>query len=270
MQEVIASLLAKAPPQVLKENLDSISNMQLTELQARVEQNKVDSYNAEVGTLQGYDCPICKNRGGIALLSNGQMVIKECQCMNRRRLTRNLARSGLSSLLEQYTFERYETKAEWQKSAKNKAIDFAEGGRGWFVITGSPGTGKTHLCTAICSSLLDRGKAVKYMLWRDDAPRLKANINDRELYDAQMNEYKDCDVLYIDDFWKGSITEADINLSFELLNSRYNDKRKITIISGEKDIEQILEIDEAIGSRIYEMSKGFLIKTPEGKNYRLL
>ena len=268
MQEIITKILSRAPKEILDQYLGSISNMPLTELQTKVEENKVESFNAEEGSLTGFDCKLCKNKGYIAHVRDGQMIVSECQCMNRRRLTRNLERSGLSSLLDDYTFANYKTEKEWQKNAKNKAIDFAEHPSGWFVITGTPGTGKTHLCTAICSSLLDRGKVVKYMLWRDDAPRLKACVNERDVYEAQMNEYKDADVLYIDDFWKGNITEADINLSFELLNSRYNDRGKITIISGEKDIEQILEIDEAIGSRIYEKSKVYLIKTP-AENYRL-
>ena len=268
MQEIITKILSRAPKEILNQSLGSISNMTLMELQTKVEENKVESFNAEEGSLTGYDCPLCKNRGWIAFIRDGQMAVSECQCMNKRRLTRNLERSGLSSLLDDYTFAKYKTEREWQKSAKEKAIEFAERGQGWFVITGTPGTGKTHLCTAICCSFLDRGKDVRYMLWRDDAPRLKALVNDRELYEEQMNSFKDADVLYIDDFWKGNITEADINLSFELLNSRYNDRKKITIISGEKDVEQILEIDEAIGSRIYEKSKGYLIKTP-AENYRL-
>ena len=241
--------------------------MTSTELRAKVEQSKVDAYNEQTGTMIGYDCPVCKNKGYVGILRDGIMAVSECDCMIRRRTMRRLAQSGLQAIMEDYTFDRYETPKAWQKSAKAKAMDFAEHGNGWFVIVGFPGTGKTHLCTAICGSLLEQNKSVLYMLWRDEAPKLKANVNDRAIYDNVMGEYKAADVLYIDDFWKGSVTDADINLAFELLNSRYN-SRKITILSGEKDIEQMLEIDEAVGSRIYERSKGYLVKTP-AENYRL-
>ena len=138
----------------------------------------------------------------------------------------------------------------------------------WFIISGNSGTGKTHLCTAICGELIKAGKEVRYMLWRDEAPRLKALVNDRFEYDRLISEIKRADVLYIDDFWKGAVTQADINLSFEILNARYNSKQKVTLISSERTIEQILSVDEAIGSRIYERSKGFYIKTPD-ENWRL-
>lgn len=244
-----------------------MSTMTSTALLEKVEQSKVEAYNAQIGSMTGCDCPICKNKGYVGVIRDGIMVVSECACMARRRSLRRLEQSGLQTVMEDYTFDRYETPKAWQKNAKAKAMDFAQHGNGWFVIVGNSGTGKTHLCTAICGSLLEQNKSVLYMLWRDEAPKLKANVNDRAIYDKMMGEYKATDVLYIDDFWKGSVTDADINLAFELLNSRYN-SRKITILSGEKDIEQMLEIDEAVGSRIYERSKGYLVKTP-AENYRL-
>ena len=63
-------------------------------------------------------------------------------------------------------------------------------------------------------------------------------------------------------------SDGDLNVAFELLNARYN-ARKRTIISGERTIGAIMDIDEAIGSRIYERSKnGYCFETsPE--NWRL-
>ena len=245
--------------------------MTLTEQIQSLEESKVKTYNDGEGTLTGYDCPLCKNRGSIAYLKDGVFTVKDCECLNRRRSLRRMEASGLKPVLETYTFDNFVTEKDWQKKAKAKAMSFALNPSGWFVITGYPGTGKTHLCTAICGFLLEQNKSIRYMLWREDAPKIKSCITDTEKYNKLMSDYKNCDVLYIDDFWKGSVTDADINLSFELLNSRYNDRSKITILSGERTVEEMLDIDMAIGSRIYELSKGNLIKTPEGveNNYRL-
>lgn len=49
-------------------------------------------------------------------------------------------------------------------------------------IGGSPGTGKTHLCTAICAKLMDGGIPVRYVQWRGDIPAIKAKVNDAEAY----------------------------------------------------------------------------------------
>lgn len=250
------------PPQ-LKKILgdDGISHTQLAEMKANV-------YNERQGDLGEFDCPICRNKGYVAFVSDDVVKTRECECAAKRRSLKRIRQSGLKDLLATYTFDSFETPKAWMKTAKRTAMDYLTKDDGWFVITGTPGTGKTHLCTAICGELINAGKEVRYMLWREEAPRLKAMVNDREEYEHRMNGYKKVDVLYIDDFLKGNVTEADINLAFELLNSRYNTKRLQTVISSEKTIEQMLDIDEAIGSRIYERSKGSAIKTP-AENWRL-
>ena len=63
--------------------------------------------------------------------------------------------------------------------------------------------------------------------------------------------------------------------AFEILNYRYNNKKLITIISTEQSIDNIIEFDEALGSRIYEMTKDNsahnrnVLKIEDGRNYRL-
>ena len=81
--------------------------------------------------------------------------------------------------------------------------------------------------------------------------------------------------MYIDDLFKtkqgASVTAADINIAFEILNYRYiNDM--LTIISSEKTLREILDIDEAVGSRIYEMAQGYIlnISADPAKNYRMM
>ena len=65
-------------------------------------------------------------------------------------------------------------------------------------------------------------------------------------------------ILLIDDLFKGSITGSDINIMFEIINYRYLNGLPL-IVSCEKSIEEIINIDEAIGSRLYEMSCDYAI-----------
>ena len=231
--------------------------------------SKVEAYNALAGSLGGVDCNLCQNKGFVAAVRDGAIVMRECSCMGKRRSLKRIRESGLMGLLDRYTFDAFQTPEPWQKQAKERAMDFAANGWGrWFVVTGTPGTGKTHLCTAIAGAMLEAGREVRDMLWRNEAPRLKAIVNDREEYEREIRQLKEADVLYIDDFFKGSVSDADINLAFELLNDRYNDNERMTILSSEKTVEDLLDIDEAIGSRIYERSKGYCIKAPN-QNWRL-
>ena len=126
------------------------------------------------------------------------------------------------------------------------------------------------------------GKMVRYMLWRDDVVKLKGNVNDSEAYEKHMSEFKNAEVLYIDDLFKTGKnnegvpqkpTGADTNIAFELLNYRYNNPGLITLISSECRVTDILDIDEAIGGRIAERTiqhgYGINIKPDRTKNYRL-
>ena len=75
-------------------------------------------------------------------------------------------------------------------------------------------------------------------------------------------------VLFIDDLFKGRSTDSDKNIMYELINHRYL-KRLPMIVSTEKYPKDLLAVDEALGSRIIEMSKGYVVEFKESGNYRL-
>lgn len=197
-----------------------------------------------------------------------EISVSECECAIKRRNALRIKRSGLADVMSRYTFEAYKTPDKQTAAIKAAALRYVAESRGeWFVIVGRPGSGKTHICTAIVGKLIEGGKNCKYMLWRDEVRELKALVNDNPAYRERMNLLKNVDVLYIDDFLKGrAVSDGDLNVAFELLNARYN-ARKRTIISGERTIGAIMDIDEAIGSRIYERSKnGYCFETsPENR-----
>lgn len=236
-----------------------------------VAKRKADRYNSERGDLIGYECAECLNRGDFMLTDgSGGTYFRECKCMAIRRGRRRMQKSGLSALLDDYTMDKFQTPEKWQEVAKAKAMAYLSGNENaWFVASGCVGSGKSHLCTAVCKELMLAGDDVQYMLWRDMGASLKASVNDLEVYRAMIDPLKNAKVLYIDDFWKGaSVTDGDINLAFEILNHRYISGRR-TIISTEKPIDRILNIDEATGSRIYQRSKGYYLAFPAGKNWRM-
>lgn len=249
---------------------------------------KAELLNSTIGALDkqdGYSCALCKNKGIIAYpeiseLGYSTVVFRECVCMKPRRSLRRLERSGLKSLIKDYTFERFNVYKPWQGLMLNAARCYAKKPEGWFFVGGQSGSGKTHICTAICRELLLSGRAVIYMLWRDTVAQLKAAVTDEKRYAELINEYKTVDVLYIDDLFKvgrskeaaAQPTSADINVAFEILNYRYNNPALLTVISSEYSIADIISIDEAVGGRIYERAKNgnaCSIKRDRGKNYRL-
>ena len=231
-------------------------------------------YNSRRGDLTGYDCPICRNKGFVFLMKDGYEYTMECECMEKRRGKWRLKRSGLQDMAERYRFETYEAKTSWQKSILAAAECFCEEREGWFYIGGQVGAGKTHICTAIANRLMLQGKGVRYMIWTEEATKLKALKTDDEGYEREINKWKTAEVLYIDDFLKtrnGALpTDGDINLAFEIINARYNNRALRTIFSGERGLNEIMELDEAMGSRIYQRCGKYKLKIGwgEGRNYR--
>ena len=138
------------------------------------------------------------------------------------------------------------------------------------MMCGNPGCGKTHLSLALAKNFIDKKKAaVVYMPYRDIVTTLKQNMIDEEAYKKTLRKYQMADILLIDDLLKGKVNESDKNILFELINYRYLNRLPM-IISTECTLDKLLEFDEAVGSRIYEMCKGYIsqIKGTEN-NYRL-
>lgn len=236
---------------------------------------RVKSFNEAEGDMQGYDCPICKNKGLVAVYREGEddEAYKQCECIPiRTQMRQNLQMikaSGLDTALKEKTFDTFEEYTKAHTELAIMAKRYAKNPSGWFFLSGKSGTGKTHLCTAVVGKLLENGTPCKYMLWREEAPKLKANVNEK-VYAEMVEPYKTVKCLYIDDLFKGGVTQADINLVFEILNHRYMNEDLLTIISTEKSIEAILKMDEAVGGRIYERARANgLFEITKWGNYRL-
>lgn len=243
---------------------------------AQMAKAEADRYNASGGSLTGYNCKLCNNRGDFAVASGEYVTCRPCKCLKARKAIENLHRSGLAKVIDRYTFKNFDTTTSEAGQMKKMALEYLKSGvdgKAWLFMGGQVGIGKTHICTAVCGELLRKAHEVVYMLWKDESRRLKMSIGADD-YDEELERFKRCEVLYIDDLLKPvskeqSHTNADISLLFEIINSRYAN-RLLTIISSERTIYEIMQIDEAIGSRIYEQAKGFTLHLAKGagKNRR--
>lgn len=265
----------KSLGETIKKIFPNLENVSYEDLKQR----QIERFNESEGDLNevdGYDCRKCKNKGFIAHLSNeGEEVWRDCKCKTVRATLRRAKRSGLGDILKDYSFDKFVATETWQRELKEKAQAFCKDDTAhWFYIGGQVGCGKTHLCTAIAAHYIKAGKELRYMLWAEESKFLKANVNEN-VYTEKMNEYKNVDVLYIDDFLKvksGAVpTDADINLAFEIINHRLITPDKITILSSEKTLDELMDYDEAMMSRIYKQTGPykFSIAKDRNKNYRL-
>lgn len=203
---------------------------------------------------------------------NGALRFQRCKCQSIRDAMGSMDRSGIPpDALAACTWENWKTPENWQRRALAMAQDYvqqiAAGDPSWFIICGTPGCGKTTLCTTIFRAIVEGGKPGLYVSWREFARRAKAVGNDRDDFREETEPLKNTPLLYLDDFWKGEIRPADVHLAFELINARYISK-KPTILSSENTLEAILRGDEAIGSRLFEMAGGYYMDCSRARNWR--
>ena len=225
--------------------------------------DRVDALNARPGKPNDPGdpgCPLCLGEGTVYYLNGDDIYSRDCVCREKRKSRDRWKESGLGELYERYTLARYRTDIDWQVLIRDKAEEYLKKKEGWLYICGTSGSGKTHILYAIARELIEAGYETRCFKWRTDAVFLKAGVNEAD-YGKKLRAFTDCRVLLIDDFWKGSVSEGDKNLAYAILNERYNAPSRLTLISSEREINEILNIDQAIGSRIVERAKGFLLRT---------
>ena len=220
-------------------------------------------------------CELCGDVGYREYWQDGYEFAEECECFNKVKFDNNMKRSGANPNM---TFENWRSDLDYQIYMAENAYDYANRGYltgAWFFCGGQVGAGKTHICTAILHELIKTNIGCRYMAWHDESVQLKALVQQQTEYNQKIMELCQSPILYIDDLWKtqkgGSPSQADVKLAFQIINYRYQDKKYRTIVSCEYTTKRLMEIDEAVGSRIFQRSKGYRIEIDkdESKNYRL-
>jgi DNA replication protein DnaC len=225
-----------------------------------------------------YKCDRCQDTGWALIeRKDAAPLAVSCACRELEVIRSQWKAAGINPENSQQTFSNFETWNEYSRKAKDTAIAYYKdfqtikySRKNSIMLCGQVGSGKTHLTVALALNFMNKNIKVVYMPYRDVITKIKQNMLDDEYYKKLISKYQTCQVLLMDDLFKGKINETDINIVFEILNYRYLNRLPI-IVSTEFTVERLLAFDEAIGSRIYEMCKDYIVEVGMGKenNYRL-
>lgn len=202
----------------------------------------------------------------------------DCTCKEKKQVERAFKSSRITYEFQKKTFDSFDPYGRPQliqgtyHCARNYVNNFEKfkGERqNSIALLGKPGSGKTHLLCAVANELIERGTQVLYFPWVEGFNEIK---DDLSLTEERINRMQKVDVLFMDDMWKGrkEPTAFQIEQTFAVINYRYMNHMPV-LISSERDIDQMCDIDEAIGSRINEMCRDFRVILHGGRelNYRL-
>jgi DNA replication protein DnaC len=137
------------------------------------------------------------------------------------------------------------------EKAVKAATTFAARPRGWLVLTGPYGCGKTHLAAAIANSLADRGNPPLFIMVPDLLDHLRATFNPSSniSYDRRFEEIRTTSLLVLDDLGAQSTSPWAQEKMHQLFNHRYNAELP-TIITMPDDI--LASIDKRLRVRLQD------------------
>ncbi|OMD66034.1 hypothetical protein BSK62_13280 [Paenibacillus odorifer] len=226
-----------------------------------------------------YRCQKCNDLEYIIFKDeNGHDYGRECECKKLRRTEKLMKSSKITEEFQGKTFRNFnvtgrpEKVKEAREAAFNYTMNFEDirnHRANSICLLGRPGCGKTHLLMATSNNLLAKGVGVVYFPWVEGFNEIK---NDFDKLEERIKRLQMAEVLYIDDMFKGRSVPTDFQIeqAFAIINYRYLEKKPI-LISSERSIMQLCEIDEGIGSRINEMCEEYRVVLTGGieLNYRL-
>jgi DNA replication protein DnaC len=169
-------------------------------------------------------------------------------------LTSDISSLGIHS---QQTFETFDNRADLTGEARQmflKAIqaarEYAERPRGWFVLTGEYGSGKTHLAAAIANQRAQVGQPVIFVTYQDLSDLFRTT-NQRETDERNatlIQQVKQTEFLVIDDISSLVGTVGYFREKFfQVFNYRFDAQLPTVLTTAAAD----KELDPRIKSRIF-------------------
>lgn len=163
------------------------------------------------------------------------------------------------------TLESYKVSSTETQEALNKTIDYIANFSTdkSILFCGQVGSGKTHLALAIVKELMSVTPILPF-IYVEELGTLKVlrnsfNAEERLKYDEKIKACREATVLLIEDLFWGKVGDIELQIAYDIINYRISNN-KATIITTELTREQLLELDEALGSRLIYMCKDNIVE----------
>ena len=157
---------------------------------------------------------------------------------------------------ERFVLKRYNLDSQGQSSleaAYTAATDFAKTLEGWLLITGSHGSGKTHLAVAVVEKCIRKGYPSLFSFVPDLLDHLRAAFSPDSpvRYDQLFDQVKSVPLLILDDLGAESSTSWAKEKLYQIVVHRHN-ARMPTVITTYLSMEEIRAVQPHLASRLLD------------------
>ena len=134
------------------------------------------------------------------------------------------------------------------QSAYDEAKKYADNPRGWLVLIGASGSGKTHLAAAIANHCISMRIRTFFMVIPDLLDHLRATFspNSDVTYDELFEQVRNVPLLILDDLGVQRSSPWASEKLFQILNHRFNAQLP-TVITTNVDLDRL---DENLTTRL--------------------
>ena len=211
------------------------------------------------------NCPICH---GIGYVRQDLPVgdpdfgkVKVCTCRQPAIAQTAQARLYRLSNLDAFTemnFDNFKTEGrpgqgadqiKSLKTALNVSINYSQNLKGWLLLKGGYGCGKTHLAAAIANFVVSVGAPTLFLTVPDLLDWLRFAYDSSETsFEDRFDEIRNIQLLVLDDLGTQNATAWAEEKLFQIINHRYTNKLATVITTNQK----MDEIDGRISSRLMD------------------
>lgn len=211
-------------------------------------------HKANIGRMIWTRCPACRESDEQAVKAEAE---QRAAAARSASIERALKLANIPRRFTARTFETFVATTPQQSAAltacRAYAEDFADALRtgASLVLSGAPGTGKSHLAASVMLRVMAEGQTVQYVTcmdmirsirgtWRKDSERTEGSV---------LHELGEkLDLLVIDEIGVQYGTEGEQTVVFDVLDRRYREMRPTILISNAGK-EQFREY---VGDRVYD------------------
>ena len=151
------------------------------------------------------------------------------------------------------------------QEAFRESVEFAADPRGWFLLVGTCGCGKTHLAAAIANQLLESGAAVFFTTVPDLLDALRAAFVSPERYTQLFAQVREVELLVLDDLGAQQPSPWSNEKLLQILNYRAVYALPTIISAIPKELQGL---DERLRSRLTDDKLVTVVTFEQVKDYR--